>query len=226
MVDVCIEHAPGYSRDELRAEMLALNGKPSIHQMTRVAELAGSGSPDEYQRRYIERIATVVSERIIAVRAGAEVEALLVPGVERLLREFVARGLESTVVSGTPLPDIIDEAEMLSLTAFFEERLHGPIDTADRDFTKRAAMHALIEGHGIDGEHFAAIGDGPVEIVEAKAMGGLAIAVASDESAPGSRRFDEFKRRQLLECGADLVVPDFLDADALVKVMLGEMSPT
>ena len=72
---------------------------------------------------------------------------------------------------------------------------------------------------------FSAIGDGPVEIAEAKAMGGLAVAVAPDESNLGSRRFDEFKQRQLLQCGADLVVPDFLDAAALVDVLLGNMLP-
>ena len=226
MLDVCIEHAPEYSRDELRAEILALNGKPSIHQMSRVAELAGTGSPDEYQCRYVERLAAIVSDRITAVRAGADLEPLLVPGAAALLRDLAVRGLKLTVVSGTPLPDLTDEAALLSLATFFNGRLYGPIDTADREFTKRAAMHALIEGHGIDGEHFAAIGDGPVEIAEARAMGGLAVAVASDESAPGSRRFDESKRRQLLDCGADLVVPDFLDAGALVKVMLGEVSLT
>jgi len=226
MVDICIEQAPNYSRDDLRAEMLALNGKPSIHQMTRLAELAGRGSADEYQGRYLDRLAAVVSERITALRGGAKIEALLVPGADLLLRELSARSIELTIATGTPLPDLREEAELLGVTHFFGERMHGPRDPIDREFTKRAAMHSLVEDHGIDGEHFAAIGDGPIEIAEAKAMGGLAIAVASDESAPGSRRFDEYKRRQLLECGADLVVPDFLDAASLVKVMLGEMKPS
>jgi phosphoglycolate phosphatase len=67
-----------------------------------------------------------------------------------------------------------------------------------------------------------AIGDGPIEITETKAIGGLAIAVASDENTPGSRRFDEFKRRQLLDCGADIVVPDFQDAARLLELATGK----
>jgi phosphoglycolate phosphatase len=223
MVDVCIEHAAGYSREQLRAEMLALNGKPSIHQMTRLAELACRGSADEFQQRYTDRLTTVVAGRVSGLRGSCDASAYLVPGVGNLLGVMMARGLELAVATGTPLPELIEEAELLRVAHFFGDRLHGPRDTADREFTKRAAMQSVINDHGIDGEQFAAIGDGPIEITEAKAMGGLAVAVASDEAAPGSRGFDQFKCRQLLECGADLVVPDFLEGTALVKALLGEL---
>ena len=222
MVDLCIEHAPGVPREVIHAEMLALNGKPSIHQMTRMAELARTGTADDYQRCYVERLTSVVSERVTALRAGGSVDALLVPGVQAFLGELASRGLELTVASGTALPDVLDEASLLGVSESFAGRIYGPRDTTDREFSKRATMYSLIVDHGIDGEHFVAIGDGPIEIAEAKAMGALAVAVASDEAAPGSRRFDEFKKRQLLDCGADLVVPDFLDAVALVKLMFGE----
>ena len=86
---------------------------------------------------------------------------------------------------------------------------------------RRASIHTLIAKHQIPGDELVAIGDGPVEIAETKAIGGLAIAVASDENSPGSRRFDEFKRKQLLDCGADIVVPDYQDAAALIQLARG-----
>jgi phosphoglycolate phosphatase len=145
----------------------------------------------------------------------------MVPGARALLEAMHAAGLKLTLVSGTPCPELIEEAATLDVKRLFGDDIHGPADTTDRVFTKRAAIHALIAKHQIAGEELVAIGDGPVEIAETKAVGGLAIAVASDENTPGSRRFDEFKRKQLLDCGADIVVPDFQDASALVQLAMG-----
>jgi len=64
-----------------------------------------------------------------------------------------------------------------------------------------AAEHRPAEGE------LAAFGDGPVEIAEAKAVGGLAIGVASNERE--RRGVDEDKRAHLIEAGADVIVADF-----------------
>ena len=53
----------------------------------------------------------------------------------------------------------------------------------------------------------------PVDRIE---VGGLAVAVASDEANNGSGRFDEWKRQRLLGVGADVVIPDFRDAEVLL----------
>ena len=58
-------------------------------------------------------------------------------------------------------------------------------------------------------------GDGYVEIQNTKETGGL--AVASDEAHNGSGRFDEWKRQRLMGVGADIVIPDFRDAAALLE---------
>jgi len=235
MTDLCLEHLP-INADEtaeklraaIHAEMLALNGKPSIHQMARISELvmARAGSSlhaDEYQRFYVARITTLIEQRMAGVRSGTKPkESLMVPGATALLEALNGKGVQLTLVSGTPYPELIDEAATLEVGRFFGNRIHGPRDTADRVFTKRASIHELIATHQIPGEELVAIGDGPVEILETKAVGGLAIAVASDENTPGSKQFDEFKQRQLLDCGADIVVPDFQDAMALVQLAMGE----
>jgi phosphoglycolate phosphatase len=234
MTDLCLEHLPTNPeetaeqlRAAIHAEMLALNGKPSIHQMARIAELvmARAGSAlhaDDYQRFYVARITALVEQRNAAVHSGSRPkESLMVTGARKLLETIHSSGLHLTLVSGTPYPELIEEAQVLDVQRYFGSDIYGPQDTTDRDFTKRALIHGLVAKHQIPGEELVAIGDGPVEITETKAIGGLAIAVASDENAPGSRRFDDFKRKQLLDCGADLVVPDFQDAAALLQLARG-----
>ena len=52
-------------------------------------------------------------------------------------------------------------------------------------------------------------GDGYVEIQNVKAVGGTAVAVASDE-AGRSGKPDPWKRDRLIGVGADMVIPDFI----------------
>ena len=51
-------------------------------------------------------------------------------------------------------------------------------------------------------------------------VGGLAVAVASDEANNGSGNVDEWKRKRLLGVGADFVVPDYRDVISLVDYVL------
>ena len=66
----------------------------------------------------------------------------------------------------------------------------------------------------------AVIGDGPVEIREAKARGALAIGVASDEVR--RRGWNARKRQRLIQAGADLLIPDFTRGEVLLRLLLGE----
>ena len=55
---------------------------------------------------------------------------------------------------------------------------------------------------------------------DAKAAGGIALGVASDELDPG--RLNEWKRERLIGVGADLIVPDFREHEILVQYLFGE----
>jgi phosphoglycolate phosphatase len=59
-----------------------------------------------------------------------------------------------------------------------------------------------------------------VEILNIKSSGGVAVAVASDE-AGRSGRPDAWKRDRLVGVGADLVIPDFQEKDALLGYLFG-----
>ncbi|HEV8544114.1 MAG TPA: HAD family hydrolase, partial [Verrucomicrobiae bacterium] len=60
-----------------------------------------------------------------------------------------------------------------------------------------------------------------VEIENTREVGGLAVAVASDEANNGSGKIDQWKRNRLLTVGADVVIPDYRDAELLLSKILG-----
>lgn len=226
MLDIYLEHLPPTEEETDAArrayawdELMQLNGRPSIHQMGRLVELIRErgGKPAtaiDYQADFQQRLADLVTERLAQVRAGDRApHTLLIPGVCELLAGLEARGLELTLASGTPQPQLREEAKLLGIARFFHGRIFGPADTHDTHFSKRGVIAALLKERNLSGEALVAFGDGPVEIFETKAVGGLAVAVASDEENPGG--LDEWKRQTLLVAGADAVIADFSDIPAL-----------
>ena len=61
---------------------------------------------------------------------------------------------------------------------------------------------------------YATFGDGPVEIRETRKRGGLTVGIASSEE----RRYglNANKRARLIRAGADMIVPDYSQMDALL----------
>ena len=80
----------------------------------------------------------------------------------------------------------------------------------------------ILRENEIRGEQLLSFGDGYVEIENTKDVGGLAVAVASDEANNGSGRMDPWKRDRLSGVGADVVIPDFRDAVPLLNLILGQ----
>ena len=210
----------------LLSEILALNGQPSIHQMERFAEIArerGASPPpaasllDEYQRRLDE---TIRERSQLILRGQTQPDEFIVHGARALLEMLSARGLKPAILSGTLEHRVQEEAELLGLTRYFGPHIHG--STADpTQFSKRRVIDRLLRETGIPGRNLLSIGDGPVEIAQARAVGGLTIGVASDEESNGSGRMNPHKREQLLQAGADILIPDFRDAPALLDMILG-----
>ena len=119
------------------------------------------------------------------------------------------------LASGTDEVFVKREAELLDLTRYFGRHIYGAQDNY-KDFSKKMVIERILRENQISGEQLLAFGDGYVEIQNTKEVGGLAVAVASDEAHNGSGRMDEWKRQRLLGVGADVVIPDFRDGDALL----------
>ncbi|MEX2015893.1 MAG: hypothetical protein WD873_04580, partial [Candidatus Hydrogenedentales bacterium] len=72
----------------------------------------------------------------------------------------------------------------------------------------------------LEGAEVLIIGDGPVELRTARDHGCVALGVASDEQR--GHGWDETKRARLVRAGADLLVPDFAEPDALLRYLFDE----
>ena len=70
------------------------------------------------------------------------------------------------------------------------------------------------------GNEVVAFGDGYVEIEEMKAVGGLAVGLATNEATRSG--IDEWKRSRLIAAGADVIIPDFSDCTALETLLFGK----
>ena len=139
----------------------------------------------------------------------------------QLVEKLRERGLVLIILSGTAEPQVKQEAELLELTRYFGRHIYG--GTSDlAQSSKRAVIERLLREENISGEHLLAFGDGPVEIALTKAVGGLAVGVASDEERNGSGQMHPVKRNQLSEAGADILIPDYREPDALLECLLGK----
>jgi phosphoglycolate phosphatase-like HAD superfamily hydrolase len=220
---------PGENPEDLRAtiksEIWRLNGKPSIHQAARLAEWIQSRggkalTAETYEADYQERLAAVIHSRLWPVQTGTEApDAFLVTGARRLLQDLTEAGLILHLASGTVLGYVLTEARALKIDHFFEGRIHGPRDVNDKVFSKRAVIDALLVDWKTPGSSLVAFGDGHVEIQETKAVGGLAIAVASDEEDWRSGKIDEPKRDRLRAVGADYCIPDYQDRKRIQQTL-------
>lgn len=193
---------------------MGLNGMPTIMQMRRFSEYAASrgrsGLDPELLRQEFQRILDGhILERSNNIQSGAvPCDAYVVAGARALLGALKDGGARLYILSSTVEHRVREEAALLGLSHFFEGRIFGsPLDPAG--FTKRAVFERILEEECVEGGRLLAFGDGPVEIAEAKRLGGAAVAVCTDEAVNGSGVCDPRKREQLLGAGADVAVPDF-----------------
>jgi phosphoglycolate phosphatase-like HAD superfamily hydrolase len=224
---------PGETDESVRQlmfeDIMRLNGKQTIYQMIQLAERVKErgGQPHEplwYKHEYLRRLDARIARRVEGLRNGSlRPDDLLVAGVRATLERVSALGLPLYLASGTDERYVKQEAELLAVTRYFGPRIYGALDDY-KQYSKKIVIERILRENGIDGRQLLAFGDGYVEIENTKEVGGLAVAVASDEAHNGSGQFDEWKRQRLLGVGADVVIPDFRDGVAVLDCVLGRCS--
>jgi len=203
-------------------DIMRLNGKQTIFQMIQLAERIAQrgGSPREplwYKHEYLHRLDERIRGRLEGLRSGRiPPDELLVHGSRQLLERLSARGLTLYLASGTDEPFVKTEAELLDVARYFGPRIYGARDDY-QNFSKQMVIDRILRDNAISGEWLLAFGDGYVEIQNTKHVGGMAVAVASDEAHNGSGQMDPWKRQRLLGVGPDVVIPDYRDAEALLR---------
>jgi phosphoglycolate phosphatase-like HAD superfamily hydrolase len=226
MVEILLELKTGESEAELRAvveEFVGrLTGKQTIYQMIALAdEVKKRGGvpkdPLEYKKQYLARLWERIKDRVAELERGdAPPEKYLVPGSIELLESLKERGLKMYLASGTDQDYMRHEAELLGLTRFFDGGVYGALDDY-KSFSKAILIQRIISSSECRGEELLGFGDGYVEIENVKQVGGVAVGVATDE--PECLRINEWKRRRLAGVGADLIIPNFLERDELLRML-------
>jgi phosphoglycolate phosphatase-like HAD superfamily hydrolase len=207
-------------------DIVRLTGKQTIYQMIQLSERIRQrgGQPQEplwYKHEYLRRLQERIGSRQEDLRSGRiRPDDLLVFGARSLLERLSARGLSLHLASGTDEPLVKAEAELLDVARYFGGRIYGAQDDFRR-FSKQLVIERILLENHITGHRLLAFGDGYVEIENTKRVGGLAVAVASDEARNGCGVPDPRKRERLLSCGADVLIPDYRDAPALLDCILG-----
>ncbi len=233
MAPVCVEmicgaHAP---TDAVRAAVHQMidetTGIQTIFQMERLVEMVREHglvpadeikSPADYKEVYNDRLMVPVRDRLARLAAGTLTrEQSTVKGSVDLLQRLQARGLTMYVFSGTDRDDVRNEATQLGVAPYFVE-IWGAIPSVE-EYSKEKVIRELIAQHDLHGSEVLAVGDGPVELRNVKEHGGIALGIASDEKHGG---WDETKRQRLIRAGADILVPDFAEAETLVKFLFAE----
>lgn len=222
---------PGESDEDRRRlafdDIMKLNGKQTIYQMIQLADRIRErgGVPEEpleYKHEYLRRLEEKITARVEGLNAGTiRPDDLCVFGSRSLLENLRNRGLSLYLASGTDEPFVKREAELLGLTEYFGRHIYGAQDNY-QNFSKKMVIDRILAENAIDGTKLLAFGDGYVEIQNTKEVGGLAVAVASDEARNGSGRMDEWKRDRLSGVGADIVIPDYRDAAPLLELIFGK----
>jgi phosphoglycolate phosphatase len=208
-------------------DIMRLNGKQTIYQMIQLADRVKErgGTPRDplwYKHEYLRRLNERIHHRLESLRSGAlRPDDLLVHGARPFLELLQRRGLPLYLASGTDEVFVKQEADLLDITRFFGRHIYGAVDDY-KQFSKKVVIERILRENRIPGEQLLSFGDGYVEIQNTKEAGGLAVAVASDEANNGSGRFDEWKHRRLFGVGADIAIPDFRDAAALLDCVLAK----
>jgi phosphoglycolate phosphatase len=221
------DETEGTLHDRLIELIVSLNGKPTIFQMIRFAELARARGlttpePESLRAEYQRRLDDAIQERSVRIRSGqASPDDYVVHGARQLLHWLRGRGLNCIILSSTVEERVREEAALLELTPFFGLHIYG--GTGDpAQFSKMAVFRRLLQTEAIPGHQLLSFGDGPVEIANTKELGGTAIAVCSDENHNGSGLPDPFKQRVLWAAGADAAIPDYRDAIAVMETVMGK----
>ena len=228
MVEVLLETPMHESGEELCAVVTdfvdQLTGKQTIYQMIQLCEEVRQRGrepldPLEYKWMYLERLWKRIEGRVAGLKSGEiEPEEMMVPGAAPMLEALGARGVSCYLASGTDEVYVLDEAAALGLSSYFAS-IYGALDDY-QNYSKKMVIERILAENHLSGPEFVTFGDGYVEIEDTKAVGGIAVGVASDEA--NRQGINEWKRKRLIQAGADLIIPDFRQHERLMAYLFAK----
>ena len=228
MMVECLQTETDTTETEAQLEALVvefvdrLTGKQTIYQMIQLSEEIEKrgGTPQEplaYKDAYNRRLLPVVEERIAGLAAGTlSAEPLRVPKSLEFLQSLREMRIHCYLASGTDVEFVKNEAELLGVAPYFDGGIFGALREYEK-FSKAMVIQKIITDFELRGNELLIIGDGYVEIENAKAVGAIAVGVASVEANRYNMNAD--KRERLIRAGADIIIPDFREGTQLIDYL-------
>tara|TARA_Y100000589_G_scaffold329427_1_gene375979 strand:- start:521 stop:1276 length:756 start_codon:yes stop_codon:yes gene_type:complete len=212
-------------REYLFEQMYRFNGRPTplfMDEMAReIQSRSGEADPDEMFQAFLSVLNKEALARHENIRSKkCPPDDYIVYGGRAFIETLIEAGLKVIILSGNPHDQVNEEADLLDLSRYCQGHVYG--HTHAENFCKQSIMEKLMSDEGFSGENLIAIGDGAAEIKAAKALGGLAVAICSDEEVNGSGIIDENKLPILLDGGADCVIADYRDPATLYNLLTGK----
>ena len=199
-----------------------LTGKQTIYQMMQLNEEIEKrgGTPKEplaYKDEYNRRLLPVVEERIAELAAGTlSAEPLRVPMSLEFLQSLREMEINCYLASGTDVEFVKNEAGLLGVSEYFDGGIFGALREYKK-FSKAMIIQKILTDFELSGDELLIVGDGYVEIENAKAVGAIAVGVASVEGNRYNMNAD--KRERLIRAGADIIIRDFQEGAQLLDYL-------
>ncbi len=223
---ICGEHAPtpDVERDveDYIAESTGINTILQMEHLVKMVRERGLVPEDKildahgYKAIYNDRLMVRVRERIARLQSGdLPVEEVTVKGSLDFVKALFDRGLEMYIFSGTDIEDVQNESKLVGAAQYFKE-VWGALRTY-AESNKEKIIKNIIAQHDLHGSEVLVVGDGPVEIRLAHEHGCVSVGVCSDELRGFG--WNEEKVERLTKAGADILVADFGEAEALIEYL-------
>ena len=232
MLEVLTSLGTGETEEQLRAVVepfiWRLTGKDTLYQMIALADevTRRGGTPlaaQVYKDQFLVRLYAVSGTRMERLRSGeAAPDEYLVPGSRAILEELQARGISLYLASGTDDEHLKAEAELLDISRYFDGGIYGALPDPNA-FSKGMLFDRIVAMPGMRPHRLLGFGDGPVEIEELHRLHAIAVGLATDE--PECIETSPWKRRNLIEAGADYIIPNYLCRQVLLPVLFADHEP-
>ena len=199
-----------------------LTGKQTIYQMIQLSEEIEKrgGKPKDpltYKDEYNRRLLPIVDQRISGLAAGnLSAETLRVHKSLEFLQNLHELGVKCYLASGTDVEFVRNEAELLGVAQYFTGGIFGALREYKK-FSKAMVIQKILTDFKLSGSELLIVGDGYVEIENAKAVEAIAVGVASVEDNVYNMNAD--KRERLIRAGADIIIPDFRAKAQLISYL-------
>ena len=230
MVDVLLaETTTRETREELERVVVEfvdrLTGKQTIYQMIQLCEeiQKRGGTPQDplaYKDLYNSLLLPIVNARIADLEKGKiSADSLRVPMSLEFLEQLRGRGVKCYLASGTDIEFVKHEAALLGVADAFDGGIFGAL-RAYKNFSKAMVIQKILNDFKLHGSELLIVGDGYVEIENAKAVGAIAVGVPSVEKNRYHMNAD--KRNRLIRAGADILIPDFREGEKLLTYLYSD----